>query len=267
MTTARVSYQPRRLALPVALVLGMREGRRIVLHPLFLAGLALFAVALYTTAHGRGARGAFELVTDVPTFFHGVLTYFAAHLVASRDRRAHSGELLAAAPTPASGRVAALCVAALVPAAVCAGYVLTLHAWNLARDVYVVAPSAWHLAHGPLTLLGAALLGTMVARLTAVPGAPLLVMVAMVAACMWLDERPLLQTLSPFTTWPVWAADEAWAGLHPGSAPWHVGYLASLCAMAATGAFLREAHHRLRVLGIGGVCTAAAVVTGLLQLP
>lgn len=252
--------------LPVPLVLGVREGRRIVLHPLSLIGLALYAV-LVASAADRGARGAYELVTDGPTFFCGVLTYFAAHLVASRDRRAHSGELLAAAPTPAAGRVAGLCVAALVPAAVCAGYVLALHAWNLARDAYVVAPSFWHLAQGPLTLLGAALLGTMVARLTAAPGVALLVMLAVIVVCMWLNDRPLLQTLSPYTTWPVWVADQRWAGLHPGSAAWHAGYLASLCGMAASGAFLREAHSRLRVLCVGGACTAAAVVTGLLQLP
>lgn len=266
MTTLTLTHAPRRSGLPVPVALGMQEGRRIVLHPLSLTGLALYAVLVYT-AQERGARGAYELVTDGPTFFAGVLTFFAAHLVASRDRRAHSGELLAAAPTTAAGRVAGLCVGALVPAAVCAGYVLSLHAWNLAREVYVVAPSAWHLAQGPLTLLGAALLGTMVARLTAVPGTPLVVMFAIIVACMWLDGQPLLRTLSPFTPWPVWVPDSAWAGLHPGSAPWHVGYLVSLCAMAASGAFLREAHDRFRVLFVGGAFTAAAVVTGLLQLP
>jgi hypothetical protein len=43
-----------------------------------------------------------------------------------------------------------------------------------------------------------------------------------------------------------------------------VAYLAALCGMAGTGAFLRESV-RLRVLA--AVVTAAAVVTGLLQLP
>jgi hypothetical protein len=37
--------------------------------------------------------------------------------------------------------------------------------------------------------------------------------------------------------------------------------------MAATGAFLREARHRFRVLCLGGAFTAAAVAAGLLQLP
>jgi hypothetical protein len=267
VTALTLSRAPRRPALPVPVVLGVREGPRIVLHPLFLTGTALYAVLVYTTAQDRGARGAFELVTDGPTFFSGVLAYFAAHAVASRDRRAHSGELLAAAPTAAAGRVAGLCIGALVPGAVCAVYVLSLHAWNLGRDVYVVVPSPWHLAQAPLTLLGAALLGTMVARLTRVPGAALLVMVAMIVVCMWLDGRPRLRTLSPFTVWPVWTEEGAWAGLHPGSAPWHAGYLLSLCAMAATGAFLREARNRSRVLYVGGAFTAAAVVTGLLQLP
>jgi hypothetical protein len=101
------------------------------------------------------------------------------------------------------------------------------------------------------------------------PGVALLVMIAMVAVNVWLNNRPeTLQPLATFVPWPRWVSGEhAWAGFHPGSPAWHVAYLASLCAMAATGAFLREARDRFRVLCVGGLCTTAAVVTGILQLP
>lgn len=251
---------------PVPVALGLQEGRRILLHPLSLLGLAL--LALVTLGNGRvGARGAYDLVTVAPTVFCGVFVYFAAHAVASRDRRAHSGELLGALSAPSTARVAGLCLGALVPALASAAYVLAVHGYSTANGVYVEAPTPWHLAQGPLTVLGGALLGTMVARLVTVPGAALVVMIAMVAANSWVSERDGLQVLGTYMSWPVWEQGEGWHGLQPGSAAWHAGYLASLCAMAASGAFLREARHRFGVLCVGGACTAAAVVTGLLQLP
>ena len=253
-------------ALPVPVVLGLQEGRRIVVHPVTLLGLALLA---FTTAQdpGGGARWAFDVATVAPIFFCGVFVYFSAHLVASRDRRARSGELLAALPAPASTRVAALCVAAFVPALACAALVIAFFGYCTARGLYVEPPSVWHLSQGPLTVLGGALLGTMVARLAPVPGVALVVMVAMFAANGWLSERDDVQLLGTLVSWPVWDEGEGWHGVQPGSAAWHAAYLASLCAMAATGAFLRETRNRLRVLCVGAVCTASAVVTGLLQLP
>lgn len=254
--------------LPVAVALGLQEGRRIALHPLALAGLAL-TVVMAAAESGDGPRAAFDLVTAGPPYFYGVLVYFAAHLVASRDRRAHSGELLAALPRDGVDRVAALCVAALVPTAVGAAFVLGLHALNDARGLYAVPPSGWYLAHGVLGILGGALLGVMVGRLSRVPGTALLVMVAMVVVDAWLGGRS--DTLGPLATvifWSVWHDDLGrWNGLHPGSPVWHAVYLAALCAMAAAGAFLREPAARVRALLLGGAATAVALVAGVLQLP
>ena len=254
--------------LPAPVVLGLQEGRRVLLHPLSLAGIALMAVVT-VDQRANGPREAFEMVTTLPTWFQGVFTYFAAHLVATRDRRARSGELLAALPVPAAGRTWALLVAALVPAAASTAWVLAVDAANEAQGLYVVPPDGWHLAQGPLTVLGACLLATMVARVTAVPGVALLVMVVMVLADAWLNSHPLtLQPLATFVPWPVWGdPGSGWIGLHPGSPAWHDAYLLSLCAMAAAGAFLREARRRWLVLLAGGAATASAVVTGLLQLP
>lgn len=254
--------------LPVALALGWEEGRRIVLHPLALVGLVLM-VGVVVVESSDGPRAAFDLVTAGPPYFYGLLVYFAAHLVATRDRRAHSGELLAALPRGGVERTAALCVAALAPTAVCAAFVLLVHGVHDALGLYAVPPSGWFLAHGVLGVLGGALLGTMVGRLSRVPGTALLVMVVMVVVDAWLGGRS--DTIGPLATvvfWSVWHDElTRWAGVHPGSPEWHAVYLAALCAMAAAGSFLREAAVRRQALVAGGLATALAVVAGLLQLP
>lgn len=254
---------------PVPVVLGLQEGRRIALHPVALAGAAA-TVAVFVSQSDNGPRDAYDTVVGAPTFFYGVFVYFAAHLVASRDRRSGTGELLAPLPSGAPARIAALCLAALVPALLCAAFVLVADASSAGRELYAVHPTAWHLAQPPLTVLGGALLGTMVARLTAVPGVALLVMVAMVLTDAWLDSRPeTVGLLATYVTWPEYGQGptSAWWGIQAGSAAWHVAYLLSLCAMAASGAFLREARRRWLVLAVGASCTAAAVLTGLQQLP
>ncbi len=146
---------------------------------------------------------------------------------------------------------------------------LGVHALNDARGLYAVPPSGWFLAHGVLGILGGALLGGMVGRLSRVPGTALLVMVAMVVVDAWLGGRSA--TLGPLATvifWSVWHDDlMVWNGVQPGSEVWHTAYLAALCAMAAAGAFLREPTVRTRALLLGGAATAVAVLAGVLQLP
>lgn len=253
--------------LPVPLALGLQEGWRMVRHPIALVGLTLMTV-LVLVVGDNGSRDAFEVVSTGPTFFYGVFTYFAANLVASRDRRARSGELLVATPAAPTARVAGLCVGALVPTAVCVAFVAVVHALNIARGLYVVVPDVWHLAQGPLTVLGGALLGIMVARWTSVPGVALLVMIAMVLYNAWLSEHDaLVQPLGTYVSWALWAAHPHWAGMQPGSPAWHVAYLATLCAMAACGSFLREARRPARVLALGAVLTALMLVPAVAQLP
>lgn len=253
---------------PPALVLGWQEGRRLALHPVSILGLGALLVTMLAFADD-GAREAFDNVTAMPTWFYGVAVYFAAHLVATRDRRAHSGEWLAALPASTRVRVTGLCLAALVPTAICTAVVAVGHAVLLSTESYFIAPTFWHLAQAPVTVLGAALLGTMVARWTSVPGAALLVMVVMVLVDAWLNSRPeTVQTLATYVPWTAWPqSGTAWAGLIDGSPAWHVAYLLSLCGMAAAGAFLRGTGLTRPALLAGAAMTLAAVATGLLQLP
>ncbi len=75
---------PRPWAVP--LVLGLQEGRRIVLHPLALLGLFLTVLPIIIVGD-NGPRDAFEVFLIGPGSYYGVLVYFAAWFVASRDRR------------------------------------------------------------------------------------------------------------------------------------------------------------------------------------
>ena len=251
----------------VPLTLGLLEGRRIVLHPLALVGLVLTVLPMVVVGD-NGPRDAFDVLVVGPNSYYGVLVYFAAWSVASRDRRSHTRELLAATPVLATGRVAGLCVGALAPAAVCVAVVLSIHAMQSLRDLYVVAPEPGHLAQPVVTVLGGALLGIMVARLTGVPGVALLVMIAMVLFNAWISEHDAaVQPLGTYVSWATWALHPHWAGMEPGSPAWHVAYLAVLCALAACGSFLREARRPWRVVALGAGLTALAVVPALAQLP
>jgi hypothetical protein len=248
------------------LVLAAQEGRRMALHPSSLLGLLVclwYAVAIAP----NGPRDAFDVVTAGTTFFLGVPVYFAANLVASRDRRADSGELLAATPVPEQARVRGLILATLVPAGAALALVLLGHTVLLETGRYDPVPDVWHLVTGPVTVLGAALLGVMVARWAPVPGAAALVMVAMVAwNVVWANRVEHWAPLGTYMSWSRWNQTPAWAGYLPGSAGWHVAYLLGLCAMAVAGSLLPGAASRWRVLVVGGALTALTVVLAQVQL-
>jgi hypothetical protein len=255
-------------SLRVAAVLAAPEAWRIVRHPVALAGLTLHLV-LFASVADNGPRDAFEVISTASTFFYGVFVFFAANLVATRIRREGSRELLAPLAAGEHERTLALCLASLGPTLLnvvvtAAGYLMLE-----LRGLFEVHATFWHLAQGPLTVLGAALLGVMVARWAPYPGMALVVMVAMFAWNIWLsnDAGGDGGLLGTYVSWAVYGPGTAWYGLHPGSPAWHAAYLAALCGMAAAGAVLRTSPRPWRVLPVGAVLTAAAVVTGWAQLP
>ena len=266
-TDVRVAAPSAPASRAAVLVLAGQEGWRIARHPFAVVGL-VWGVVVGVLLHDNGTRDAFEVVTAAVTFFLGVPVYFAANLVASRDRRAGGGELLAAAPLPERARTAALVAGSLVPFGLALAAVLCGHALLLAADAYDQVPGPEHLLMGPLTVLGGALLGVMVARWFPLPGAAALGMVAMIAWNVAVNNRP--ESVAPLGTYVTWARYQPhpdWAGFNPGSAWWHLAFLAGLCAMAAIGAFLPGAARRGRVLAAGAAVTALTVALGLVQLP
>lgn len=265
-----LSAPPARAVVPV---LALHEARRLLRHPFTLVGFAVYVIATGSTvAADYGPRSAFETVSMVQTFYPGMLLILAGTMLATRDQRAGSLEVLGPLPGRAEERVKAMALAALAPALV--GLVLTvvLHVVYLALDRYSAAsgavPGVWHILGGPVTLVGASLFGIMLgvwapSRVTAVLG-----LVAMVVANLWLDGQGDLRLLSASVGWAEWGLyAEQWAGLVAGSPALHVGYLLSLCGMAAAAAWVRVAHRRTAPVVLGLTALAAAVLTGVGQLP
>lgn len=234
-----------------AVSLAGQEAWHLVSHPAALTGLVLWVTTAFSVGND-GAEEAVDVTTSGPAWSYGVAMLFAGNLVASRDRRADSGELLSATPLSRRTRTAALLLGSAGPAAVCGAVVLLLAVAFDASGFYADPLTPWHLLQGPLTVLGAGLLGVMVARCAPVPGAVLLVLAALVTV-------PLLP--------------DPWSGLgiagwsDPGSIAWHCAYLAGLCAMAVAGALVPEARRPGRVVAVGAVLTGLTAAAGWMQLP
>ena len=267
-TTAAVSARPPHI-LPVARDLAVSEALRFVRHPLTLLAAVLFC-AMIVVSSGEGPGSGYDGLVTGPTFFLGVFSYFAANLAATRPHRSAALDEHASFPAPAVARTAGLCLAALGPALLAAALMTAVMAWYAAGRVDLpVWPSAGELAAGPLTVLGGALLGVMVARWLPFPTASALVMVAVVTVTFVLNNGwgGRYALLSPYVTFSVFVGDGSWGGRTPGSAAWHAVYLAALCAMAAIGALLRDVRRRSPLLVLGAGATAVAVLSGWAQLP
>lgn len=253
------------LGRPVWAVLGSSELRRLVRHPVFLGGLAFVAV----TAGLEGTpepRVAYSMVTGAAVFFLGPFAFFAANLLASRDRRSRADEWLAALPAGRRNRTAGALVACLGPAAFAAVVTVALVAAFTWAGRLPHTPPILEIATVPLCVLGGGLLGVMVARWAPWPGAAALVMVALVAFHVRLSGDWLL--LGAYVEFARWGdAFGAWAGVIDGSRAWHAVYLAALCAMAAIGALLVDSRRKLPVFLLGVAVTALAVLAGWAQLP
>jgi hypothetical protein len=251
--------------------LARREAVRLLRHPFLLAGFGLYLMtAGYSLFVDTSATTAFSLIDSFPSFYPGVFTILAGSLVASRDHRAGTRELLSPLPGRALERVFALCLACLAPAAVTLLLTLGLHAVYLQQGVYVDEPGIAHLTQGAVTVLGGSLFGVMVGTWAPTRSAALVALVVMVFANVWLnaDEGPE-NLLGLSIGWGEWGSEDGrvWGGLAPGSPGWHVVYLLGLCGLAACAALLRVAHRRMPVLAASVGCLALTVAGAVWQLP
>ncbi|HLT83460.1 MAG TPA: hypothetical protein VKZ83_04430 [Phototrophicaceae bacterium] len=261
----------RRTGAAVVLPLAAVEARRLLLHPVMLAGIAVFLVhTISSTLTDPTPRTAFSAVVDLPSFVPGVFAILAANLVASRDVRAGSVEMLTPAPARPAPRVGALCLAGLVPAVLMQALVLVLWAWHLALERYVDPPTAAHLLQGPVTVAGACLLGVLLAVWVPTRATGIIALVVMVALNVWLGGREgAVELFGPMVHWPEWGLMFArdWVGFIPGSPGWHVVYLLGLTAAAGAGALVRVSDRRTPAVLATLAALALAVVAGIAQLP
>ena len=264
------------------LVLGTREGRRMLLSPvlLVLLGFILLMVGVETVR-----ERAFELPTagatyDVITFFTalylGLLMYVTAHLVTSSARRTKAEPQLAASTLTERQRNIGLCLGVLFGPGLLA-LVLMVTAALLGNSLTVTSFSETNgepptagiiLGQLGLTLVGAGLFGVMWATWLRFPGSLPIGFVALVFVTVWLSngDREPLNTwpwFAPYISSPEWF-DEAWTAY--GSHYWHAAYLVGLCGLAFCATMLRSREHRVRWVGISAGVVVATGVVGAVQL-
>ncbi|HWH30453.1 MAG TPA: hypothetical protein VNU26_16135 [Mycobacteriales bacterium] len=279
MTSTLVHDAPAAAPASTVRQLARLEARRFGRHPLFLVGVLFSVITMVAIADDRSPDSLTNGV--IPSFFLGVLSMVVSYRLTRST--APAAEAVDAAPTSGTTRTAALCLAGLVPAA--AGVV-----WLAVMYVVfaVWPPDAWawatfdaadrlaiFTAQSAVAGLGAALLGVVVARWLRFPGAIVLAVVVLLAwvlsaqAVAAVDAPSTLgaalRMTAPFTVWtsvdPGSASIDTWLG----SPAWHLLYLLTLCALAATAAMLRDAAGRTRVvlLRVGGACAVVAVLAAL----
>ncbi len=229
----------------------------------------LVLYTLFATANLLGPADpirAFGFIDTTPTVMPGLFALLAGSLLASRDHRAGTDELLTPLPGQAFVRVAAMCLACLAPAALTLVLVLAVHAVQLQLGFYVESPGLGHLTQGAVTVLGGGLFGVMVGAWTPTRSAALLALVVMVVVNLAVASNgwPLFALL---VEWSVYVPAGGWVGLRAGSPGWHVVYLLGLCGLAACAALLRVAPRRTPVFLAAGVSLALAVASGIGQLP
>jgi len=265
-----VAAAPSRSVVPV---LALRESRRLLLHPFTLLGFAVYIVATVATLLGdEGPRSAFETITLVQAFYPGTMLVLSGAMLATRDLRAGSSEVLGPLPGRAEERVKALLLASAAPAVV--GLVLTLglHAVHLGLDRYAGTPDGvpgvWHMLGGPVTLFGASVFGAMVGVWLPSRVSALLGLVALVVYNLAVDGRGEYQLLGMAVSWARWGLyPDSWAGVVDGSPALHVVYLLGLCGMAAAATWVRVADRRTAPVVLGLVALAGAAAAGIGQLP
>jgi hypothetical protein len=268
-------------ARPAVGVLTRTEARRILTSPAIpiLLGYLMLVLGVDFLSGGDERAGLShryalaELLGYVSLLILGPITFVAANLVATSARRSGAHRLLGAAPVDQRRRDLALCGGVLLGPATVGLAVAGLSAWLASGVVHTPTGDladhwSWiDLAQVPAIVLGAGVLGVVVARWLPYPGSSLLGLVALVLMTGWLEANgggwAVRPWLAPYVAIEWWT-DEPWAS--SASPVWHLAYLLSLSSLGVCVVALRQPG-RARWCAAGAVALAAVVVTGLVQLP
>ena len=260
-------------------VLGLREGRRMLLSPVVwvILGWAMLMTGIdaaldLSSASLPSRGGAYEGISWLFALYAGLIFYIACHLVASSARRTKAEGQLAASPLSSRMRSAGLCTGVVLGPGLMASAVMVVLALLGSDTTYaygnVTPMSVAELAQIALTVVGAGMFGVMCATWLRFPGSLPLGFIALVFGTILMSdaERAPINSwpwFAPYITAPDWS-DEVWALM--GSQTWHAVYLAGLCALAFCAVMLREREGRMRWLAISAGVLAATAAAGALQL-
>ena len=237
------------------------EGRRLVLHPLFLLGVA-FSVLFFVTTDSQSV----DRYQDPAGFAFqqpgiALWTFLVAFLAAQRARRDAAEDLYGSVPVPTRTRTAAVLLSLACGAAATA--LVTAIAWlfMVGLDGVVVIegrrlrPGLLELAQGPLLVLTFGALGVLVARW---------------APRTFAGPLGMFLLFMPPLGWLPWVVLEPRipdANVATGaSIEWHLALLAGLGLLAGALALWRDDRRaRIVLLALAGL--AAAVAGAALHLP
>lgn len=249
------------------------EARRLLLHPLLLAGLAIGVLAIVVGIDREGQLQGFMLMGLVVLPL-ALGTFAAANLAALRSRRAGAEELLDTLPQDVRTRTAAqlLAVCAALPLAI--ALLAAAHLLFGAGDGLVISyggtrrvPALVELAQGPLLVLALGALGVFLGRVAPVTPLALLLVVVIVffevPLASWMPDTPLRWAV-PLVNNTILVPD-TWGACEPGvregcgmvdhfdtaAMAWHLVALAGMTAAFAAAALARRTPVR------GGLAVAA----------
>ena len=260
-TPTLVVRVPRRW--PAVRDLARVEARTLFRHPLLFAGGALALLSIGIGGTSDGARAYFELTgAGASGLYLPPLLFLAAHLDATRARRARTEEMLDTAATTIVDRTLASCLAGgYVAVAVFAAVVAAAVGYRIAGVDLPHDPGSFELLLLPMSALGAVTLGTMVGRW--LPwrgvGVPFLILLIVVTGLLVGDAGPGAPLFASYTELVHW--EETGHVSIPAHIPAaHALYLLGLDAMAVVGAVLRDSRTRAWwAIGFGAVAFTAAM--------
>jgi hypothetical protein len=243
------------------------EARRLLLHPLVLAGLALGVVALSVGA-GREGQAQALLLMGLAVLPLALGTFVAANLAAMRSRRAGAEELLDALPRDVTTRTGAQLLALLAALPLAAALLVAGYLLFGAGDGLVIGvdgrrhvPTAVELAQGPLIVLALGAAGILLGRI-----APVALIASLLVVAVLFAEVPLAAWTPDVTLrWAVPLSNsivvvpDTWLPCEPisdhmcsmvdhidtAALAWHLVGLAGTAALAAAAAL--AGRRRVRV--------------------
>jgi hypothetical protein len=268
-------------ALPAVLALARVEARRLLRHPLFLAGLVLNALALVSMAGATSGQERTSMLSGMVALGLGIGTLLAANLAAMRDHRSGTGELLAPLPRGVTTRTTAQLLALLwtVPlsaAVVAIAYVAFGAGDGLVMDQFGTTrvPAFIELVQAPAGVLALGAAGVLLGRIAPTPLLGPLVVAGLLTVETVLTAEGSLQWLLPFAAdmelqpdsqVPCTPTDSdstcgVITGYDTAAMGVHLVYLAGMTAVCAAAALARRTRTRVAAAG------AAVALVGLMLL-
>ena len=277
------------------LALARIEGRCLVLHPAFLAGVLLsVAFIVFYRLPPPSPRASAMLVSGYAVMPLAAGTLIAANLGALRSRRDNTDELYASLPhrrsTRTAGQLAALVWTLPIAGVLLAGAYAAVSAGGSGRSPGLFEGAAVvELAQGPLVVIALGAVGIMLARVAPVGIAAVLLIVAgfflEYELTFWIVGQESIDGRSP--AWLHWLAPMANDAVEtarpcpagatmPGASPpqcqriqldrdvagltWHVAWLAAATILTGAAALVRSLRARAALVAMTALLAVASAL-------